>query len=87
MTIDDDWRAFTLSGAETLAEFKRNAINMTDAFRFFETGSALIGDDDAFESLLNTVSEIDGFPRHYAELMALLASLPTRDALIAWLKS
>ncbi|CAH1649096.1 hypothetical protein BOSEA31B_10307 [Hyphomicrobiales bacterium] len=60
---------------------------MTQAVRFFEAKSDLIADREAVQSILDTVSEIDGFPRHYSELIGLLTSYPSRDALIAWLKS
>lgn len=88
MKIDEDaWRAFTQLGANTLSELQRNAISMTEAIRFFEAQSDLIADKEAVQSILDAVSEIDGFPRHYSELMGLLASYPSRDALIEWLKS
>ncbi len=86
-TDEDAWRAFTELGAETLSRLQRNEISMTEAFRFFEAQSDLIADKDAVQSILDAVSEIDGFPRHYSELMGLLASYPSSNKLIEWLKS
>lgn len=85
-TEADAWRAFTQLGADTLSKFQRNDISMTETFRFFEAKSDLIADKEAVQSILDTVSEIDGFPRHYSELISLLTSDPSRDALIGWLK-
>jgi hypothetical protein len=61
----DPWRVFTQCGANALSKFQRNDITMVEAFRFFEANSALIADDEALQSIHDTVSEIDGFPRHY----------------------
>ena len=86
-TDEDAWRAFTELGAETLSRLQRNDISMNEAFQIFEAQSDLIADQEAVQSILDVVSEIDGFPRRYSELMGLLASYPSRDKLIEWLKS
>lgn len=86
-TDENAWRAFTQLGAETLSKFQSNDIRMTEAVRFFEAKSDLIADKEAVQSILDTVSEIDGFPRRYSELIGFLTSYPSRGALIAWLKS
>lgn len=83
----DDWSQFTESAAHTLMKLQRREISMEEASRFFEANSALVADDKAVESIMNSISEIDGFPRWYRELSELFASQPTRDSLVVWLKS
>lgn len=82
----DHWSQFTQSAARALMNLQRREISMEEAYRFFEANSALIADDDAVQSIMNAISEIDGFPRWYDEFSELLASQPTRDALVVWLK-
>lgn len=82
----DHWSQFTQSAVRTLLNLQRREISMEEAYRFFEANSALVADDDAVQSIMNAISEIDGFPRWYGELSEFFASRPTRNALVAWLK-
>lgn len=80
------WDAYTQAAANTLVKLQRHEISMAEACRFFEDNSVVLADGEALASILNAISEIDGFPRWYSELSAFFAGQPARDALVAWLK-
>jgi hypothetical protein len=86
-TKDIEWQSFLEQAVAILSDFQCNRISMTEVFRFFEDRSDLLADDDTLEAISNAVSEIDGFPRHYDELVRFLGTYPSRSALLVRLKN
>lgn len=83
---DQDWQLFTSAWLKAMKEFQSERLAMEQAFELIGKFSTDI-DEEIEQFACNVVSEIDGFPRGYAEVLTLLQNKPSRQDVLSYMNS
>ena len=80
------WDRFVVEAGNTLDALLHDKIDMDSAWRFFEENAEFM-DKEMLDFFLDSISEIDGDPGGYRELVRLMRTGPRREQIREYMES
>ena len=83
---DEDWEMFTNAWLGAMKAFQAGTLSMQQAFDLIMKGNLDI-DEQIKQFACDAVSEIDGYPRDFEEMLALLQKKPSRQDVLSYMET